>query len=118
MAEPLRFHVPSVPPFHSKEVEQRNTNGLQRNGARNKGGTTDLQTLAKQALLRLASGTASGTRAEHTPVNSVPPPGTAADLLSDGGYPVCPHVDDVELACWYAENPKVVCARCWLERHR
>lgn len=30
-------------------------------------------------------------------------------------YPVCPHVDDVELAYWYAEHPEVICARCWLE---
>ena len=33
-------------------------------------------------------------------------------------YPVCPHVDDIELAYWYAENPKVTCARCWLERQK
>jgi hypothetical protein len=30
----------------------------------------------------------------------------------------CPHVTDPELAAWYAEHPKVVCARCWLERGR
>ena len=33
-------------------------------------------------------------------------------------YPVCPHVEDVELAYWYAAHPEVVCARCWLKRHR
>jgi len=32
-------------------------------------------------------------------------------------YPVCPHVEDIELAYWYAEHPEVICARCWLEAH-
>ena len=31
---------------------------------------------------------------------------------------VCPHVDDPVLAEWYAENPKLVCTRCWVERGR
>jgi hypothetical protein len=28
----------------------------------------------------------------------------------------CPHVTDPDLIEWYAENPKVTCARCWLEK--
>jgi len=27
----------------------------------------------------------------------------------------CPHVNDPDLAEWYAEHPNVVCARCWLD---
>jgi hypothetical protein len=30
----------------------------------------------------------------------------------------CRHVTDPHLADWYAENPKLTCARCWLERGR
>jgi len=30
----------------------------------------------------------------------------------------CQHVTDPELREWFAENPKLTCARCWLESHR
>jgi hypothetical protein len=105
MADPV-LRDPSVPCSTSKKVEQRNTDGLRRNGTRNTGGTLDLKVLARQALSRLQGGTPGGTGAEQKPEKLFHPPGTP-----------CPHATDPELAEWYAENPKLTCARCWLERH-
>lgn len=101
------FHDPSVPCSTPKEVEHRNTSGLQRNRTRNTSGTLDLKALAAATLLRLHSGTPSGTPAEQPPPEVFHPPGTPE---------FCPHVKEQWLREWYAEHPEVTCARCWLER--
>ena len=43
--------------------------------------------------------------------NSLSSTKRSSDVLA-----VCPHVKEDWLAQWYAENPKLTCARCWLER--
>ena len=115
MAEPV-FRVPSVPRSTSKEVEQRNTSRLLRDRTRNAGGTVDLKTLAQQALSRLRSGTPHGTAVKQTADEAFHQ--AEHDHFPALSYPACPHVNDEELAYWRAENPKFICARCWLHRQR
>jgi hypothetical protein len=96
--------VPLVPPYRA--AERRNAASNCGTEHRNDSGTVDLETLANQVLSRSRGGTPmrndSGTEALsafRTPRNAP-----------------CPHVTDPDLAEWFAENPKLTCARCWLER--
>lgn len=92
----------SAPSAH-RAAERRNTGAPGGTERRNDTGTVSLKALAEQVLSRGRTGTPSGTLAEH----AVPLPPER---------PVCPHVTDPDLAEWYAENPRVTCARCWLAR--
>lgn len=100
-----------VPPMY--RGEQRNTEHCAGAEQRNTNGTPSLKALAAQALSRLKSGTAAEQTAEQRSEKGVPPSPLSVPLFSP-----CPHVTDPVLIEWYAENPKVVCARCWLERGR
>jgi len=62
------------------------------------------------------------TPVENPQVTTSTPTPASGDSLSRQNPQVttstpCPHVTDPDLAQWYAENPKLTCARCWLERH-
>jgi len=95
----------AVPPRRAAERgTARSTPGTEH---RNDTGTLALEALIDRVLSRTRSGTPSGTEAERTIENAVPPPRNAT----------CPHIDNPVLAEWYANHPQVVCARCWLDGH-
>lgn len=104
----FRTERSAVPPHRA--AEQRNTVAPAGTEHRNSSGTTSLLALVDKVLSRARSGTPTGTTAEqsvpHPPERRVsypqPPEG-------------CPHVEDPDLAEWFAEHPEVVCARCFLD---
>ena len=102
------FHVP---PY--KGGERRNTELPSGTEQRNASGTQGLRALADKALSRIRNGTAAEQKAEHASKIGVPPTPSSVPLFSP-----CPPVDDPVVAEWLAENPKLVCARCWWERQR
>jgi hypothetical protein len=115
--------VPLVPPYRA--AERRNAVSNCGTEQRNDSGTPDLEALINQVLSRSRAGTHPGTEAEREPILPFRTPRNAPEMSSRAvealplslSYPVCPHVDDIELAYWYAKHPEVICARCWLERH-
>lgn len=111
-SEPARS---AVPPYRA--AERGTLDGNRGTEQRNKSGTPDLEGLADKVLSRTHSGTPQRNTSGTPPVEPFRPPRNAA-FLPAADYPVCPHVNDVALAYWFAEHPEVVCARCWLGRHR
>jgi hypothetical protein len=111
-----------VPPMY--RGEQRNTEHSDGTEQRNSGGTLSLKCIAEQALSRLHGGTTPERQAEQGLKKGVPLGGQSVPL-ENGSVPVentqvtsgtfCPHVSEQWLREWYAENPKLTCARCWLE---
>jgi hypothetical protein len=106
----------SAPSAH-RAAERRNTVAPRGTEQRNDSGTLSLKALADKVLSRGHTGTPSGTPAERTPVLPFRGGRNAPDENGMQRNAPCPHVTDPELAAWYAENPKLTCARCWVARH-
>ena len=110
--------APSAP----RAAERRNDRAPGGTEHRNGSGTLSLKALADMVLSRGHSGTPSGTIAERSvpvPPERTPKKNTPPERLENPQVTpstLCPHVTDPDLAEWYAENPKLTCARCWLSR--
>ena len=96
--------------IHSKESGSADHDGTSGSDQRIGSGSLSLRSLAARALSAAGADQSADHRTDHE--RSTPPDQGTAPAH---GYPVCPHVTDPELAEWYAENPKLTCARCWLE---
>lgn len=110
----FRAERSAVPPYRA--AEQRNTGAPRDAEQRNGSGTVSLKALADKVLSRSRAERIGGTIAER----AVPPPperspfSAQAERASNG----CPHVTEDWLREWYAANPKLTCARCWLEKKK
>jgi hypothetical protein len=102
--------VPLVPPHRA--AEQRNAASYPGTEERNNSGTSNLESLIDRVLSRSRAGTLERNDGGTRPVEAFRAPRNAEDLAR------CQHVTDPVLAEWYAENPKLTCARCWLEGRR
>lgn len=119
MTESIRApRTSSVPRPIPKRMGQRDTEASAGTGQRDTCGTVDLKTLADRVLSRTQGGTRRGTSGGTEAQKVSQPPWDTPKVihrLKDPPEGPCPHVTDPVLAEWHAENPKLVCARCWLE---